>query len=561
MSTNTANTLVAGVEVKVAGAMLDPKLQDRLVEVRVEDNLTLPDTFELRISDPDLTVVDTSPFEVGAPVTISFAGKAANALKPVLEGEVTSLEPEFGKDAVLVVRGYDLSHRLGRKRTVRTFQQVTYADAAKKVITENGLGAGKVDSAGGVHPFIQQNNQTDWEFLWHLARRIDFEVVVEGRKCHFRKASTKVPGPTLTWGDTLRSFRPRVTGVQQVSQVEVGGWDPKSKQKIVGLASVAERSAKIGMVVDGLAQKLSGGLMKLANVPVDSQGDATELAKSVLARLANSSIEATGVAEGDPDLRAGTTVKVDGVGTKFGGEYKLTSTTHLYRTASGYETRFTIGGRSPRNLVDLMNRSRPKSFGNSVVVGIVTNTNDPEQLGRVRVKFPELSDQDESFWARVVVPNAGKQRGIYMMPQVGDEVVVAFLHDQPEYPYILGSVFNGKDTPGPDLAKQDGSYGVRSPKDIVSDAKEKVLFTCKDFTVETTQHIVHKATGDHTITAQGKNAQKSTGPTEVEGMTVKVKGSASVTVEAGASLTLKGATIDISASGPVNIKGALINIG
>ncbi|NTW02923.1 MAG: phage tail protein, partial [Oscillochloris sp.] len=82
-----------------------------------------------------------------------------------------------------------------------------------------------------------------------------------------------------------------------------------------------------------------------------------------------------------------------------------------------------------------------------VTVGVVTNNQDPDSLGRVKVKLPWLSDQDESFWARVVAPMAGKDRGLYLLPEIDDEVLVAFEHGMIEYPYVLGALWNGKDNP------------------------------------------------------------------------------------------------------------------
>ena len=82
-----------------------------------------------------------------------------------------------------------------------------------------------------------------------------------------------------------------------------------------------------------------------------------------------------------------------------------------------------------------------------VVVGVVTNTQDPAGLGRVKVKFPWLSDSEESFWARVATPMAGKGRGFYFLPEVEDEVLLAFEHGDARFPYVLGALWNGQDKP------------------------------------------------------------------------------------------------------------------
>ena len=82
-----------------------------------------------------------------------------------------------------------------------------------------------------------------------------------------------------------------------------------------------------------------------------------------------------------------------------------------------------------------------------VTIGIVTNNHDPEGLGRVELKLPWLSEDIETHWARVATPMAGNGRGLYVLPDVDDEVLVAFEHGMVEFPYVLGSLWNGKDTP------------------------------------------------------------------------------------------------------------------
>lgn len=89
--------------------------------------------------------------------------------------------------------------------------------------------------------------------------------------------------------------------------------------------------------------------------------------------------------------------------------------------------------------------SGQRFFG--VVVGVVTDNQDPEGLGRVRLRFPWLSGEHTSAWARVAAPMAGPSRGAYFLPEVEDEVLVAFEHGRPEFAYVVGSLWNGKDRP------------------------------------------------------------------------------------------------------------------
>ena len=187
---------------EVQGIPLDPQLAAQLSEVRVEENLMLPDAFMVRIADPDLKHLDAPQFEIGNEVEILFAPPQAGGLQTLTAGQIAALEPEFSTGgAHLTLRGYDRSHVLHRTRRTQTYQNSTADDVARKVADRAGLKAGTIDVAGAPEDFVQQTNETDWEFLWRLAARIDFEVLVVGdqaplpprrRSCRVRADSAAV---------------------------------------------------------------------------------------------------------------------------------------------------------------------------------------------------------------------------------------------------------------------------------------------------------------------------------------------------------------------------------
>ena len=209
---------------------------------------------------------------------------------------------------------------------------------------------------------------------------------------------------------------------------------------------------------------------------------------------------------------------------------------------------------------------RPKNerdWTQGLVIGLVTNIQDPEKLGRVRVKFAQLGDSIESNWARMALANAGKESGMAFLPQVGDEVVVGFEHGDTRRPVVLGALHNAIDAPHEKMAgDRDGGslvvYGrkdaeINLQKQLVIDAKEHMTILIEsgadgpgDYGLETRDKIEVKA--GTTITIEGTGA-------------VTIKSSAGINVEATGPLKLQGATVDIQASGPVNVKGSLINLG
>src|SRR5258708_16022192 len=114
-----------------------------------------------------------------------------------------------------------------------------------------------------------------------------------------------------------------------------------------------------------------------------------------------------------------------------------------------------------------------KMFG--VEIGIVTNVQDADQLGRVKVCFPRLPGKPESDWVRVVQPAAGAGRGFYWIPEVNDEVLVAFERGEAHRPYVVGALWNGKDKPMKTAYTPDNTTRMihtRSGPQILPDAKK-----------------------------------------------------------------------------------------
>jgi len=211
-------------------------------------------------------------------------------------------------------------------------------------------------------------------------------------------------------------------------------------------------------------------------------------------------------------------------------------------------------------LDEFSSAAKQRSRFDGVTVGLVTNNKDPEGLGRLKIKFPWLSEQEESHWARVLTPMAGQERGLYFLPEVDDEVLVAFEHGDVNFPYILGSLWNGKDKPP--ASNSDGKNNLRTIKSrsghvITLDdtrGEEKIIvrdMTQKNEIVLDSKHntLSVKVDGELTIETKGKITIKSTsGDLEIDCNNLKVqakqsceiKANQDVTVQANAQLTLKG---------------------
>jgi len=569
-----SQVLVPLFRIMINGQDLDAVEANSVHQIKITDWLRLPDVCTVEVGYPasetgnPFQKLDDSKFQVGAALEVKLGGTGDRTTKAIFKGEIVTVEPDFqAGGASMVVRAYDKSHRMMRSRKQRTFKDVTVSDIVSKVCRENGLRP-QVQASGPKLDVVVQNSETDWDFIWRLAQRIGFELLIDDTKAVFAKPSRAGDEVELAYPDDLHGFRPRITAVQQVQTVSVRGYDPKSKRTVVSSQSAPNQVTEAGIRRGEVRGKFPGDVIEIGGQSFSSQGEAEAIAQSALDQLANAYLAAEGECEGNPAIKAGTRLKITGVGTKFSGTYRVAKAVHML-SAGGYVTQFSNSAGEHSLLGQAGGVNGGPRRVDSIVVGIVTNNNDPEKLGRVKVKLPSVSEV-ETFWAPVLVPSAGKERGISMLPVVEEQVIVAFENGDPSYPYVIGSVFNGRDTPGSEMALTDGSFALKSDHKAFVRAKEDITlqsdkgkWEIKIDGGEIKENVKSGAGGGGGYTGDfgGAYSLKATQAITVEssqGVTIKAP---QITVEAQGSLALKGATVDITGQGPVTIAGAIINIG
>jgi phage protein D len=563
-------------QIKIDGAPLPPEVESLLVAVLVEDNLALPDVFCLTFRDQLRAVLSTAKVKIGSVVAIAVVSEAAPGGEPLLTGEVTAVETEYdGGGTFTAVRGFDHSHRLFRGRTTATYQNATYSDIVQTVAKRAGLATGTIDPTSPPHPHVSQANVADWQFLQSLAREIGYEVAVVDGKLDFRRPTESSTGPgkgsydsadplQLVYGSNLLKLHATVTAAEQVKEVQVRGWDVTQKRAVVGTAPGKTTSAELSVAPADLAGKFAAANYVGVDVPYGTQAEVDTAAKALAEDIAAAFAELDGTARGNPKLRAGKAVSLSLVGAPFDGKYRLTCTRHIYDPHDGYTTAFVASGRQERTLLGLTgggNGSGSTRPYPGVVIAVVTDVNDPDGLGRVKLKFPWLSDSYETDWARTVQAGAGAQRGTVILPEVNDEVLVAFEQGDPGTPFVIGGLYNGVDRPPLGERLIDGSTGAVKRRGFVSKKGGMIVFFDDD-----ADEGIALLTGDRKYRI-ALNKTKTTihiasdGKVEIEGaQDVTIKAGTNLKLQAGASLELKGAKVSITGDGPVQVKGAVIQL-
>jgi len=555
--------LASNIYIKLDGQEIEREVIQALLEVVVDQHSHLPDYFTIRLSDRQLQLLDQGPFDLTKEVEIEAADRDGNKHK-LIKGEITALEPFFneGMKAEVLVHGYDKSHRLFRETKSTAHLNKKDSDLASEIAQAAGLQS-EITQTSTVYDHIYQHNQDDLAFLMQRAWRIGFECYVSDDKLYFRRPSSNGSGVTLTWGQDLLTFRPRMTLAEQVDEVVVKGWDVDKQEAIVGRATNGNLYPQIQEQKDGKtwADTFGTGKKVIVDQPVISQAEADSLAAARLDEISGAFVDAEGKAFRRPDIKPGKTVQLEALGDRFNGTYLVTSATHVF-TAAGLHTSFTVRGTRSGLLSEQMGALKPMDRWPGVVPAIVTNTDDPNNWGRVKLKYPWMAEDAESDWARVVGIGAGPEAGLFVMPDVNDEVLVAFAHGDFSQPFVLGGLWNGQFQLPTEAA---GAASGEKPLVRTWHSREGHWIAIYD---DSNQKIEIVTKEGHQITLDDANRKMvvaSNGGQTITlddgGSKITIESSSEIEIKASSNLKIKaGGSMDIEASGNLNIKGAMINL-
>jgi len=335
------------VSIRVNGAAVPTAVQTDLRSVTVQEDLRALSMFTLELYNWDderlqVSWSDSRLFAVGNEVEISLG--YVGDLHQVMVAEITSLEPMFTGDQppLLLVRGYDHRHRLARGRKTRTFAQMKDSAIASQIAREAGLRA-QVEDTKVVLSYVIQGNQSDWEFLQRRAGQIGYEIYVKDKILYFRRPKSQAqPADSLSLGEDVIEFSPRLSSLTQATEAAVRGWDVKEKKPVVATQRTAGGAG--GRTAGSVAARRAFGAASVAIIgqPARTRAEADLVAQGQFSTMELAYVEGDAVAHGRPLLQAGTVVDITGAGQTFSGPYYVTSVTHTMTAEHGYQTSFTV---------------------------------------------------------------------------------------------------------------------------------------------------------------------------------------------------------------------------
>jgi phage protein D len=429
--------------VSIGGQRLAAADTARIVRIQVHSALGQPAQCQLSwAADQTLGV---NP-DTGDPLRIEIGGHR----EPLFVGEVTVVEYSYRADTgrQLRVRAYDALHRLRKRASTRLLDGTDLRGLAEALAAGSGLA---VDAPADPLGPVYQVARSDLDLLVEVAGRHGRYPVVHAGTLRLVPVAGEGEPSTVRYGSTLHAAEVEVSAEPSFRSAEATWWDPVSTEAAVGRAADSRAGADVR--ADPGPSRLGGGgaLLQQDELREGTGSEPTALATAALDVRRQGEVTAVLVVEGDPVLQAGRRVRVEGLRTALEGTYPITEATHEI-TVTGYET--TLSSRPP-------SPPRPRAR-DQVTLGVVSDVDDPDDRGRVRVRLPAYPDL-VSGWAPVLLPAAGADKGVVALPETGDHVLVLLPGRDPAHAIVLGGLYGPDSPPPPDTDRPANSAQTAPP--------------------------------------------------------------------------------------------------
>lgn len=507
---------------------------------------------------------ESEEFAPGREIAITVGYRAVE--DEVFKGVVVSQSLKVrGQRSVLRVVCKAKAYTMTLQPNSRYFRDVTDSDVMETIIQSNGL-ASQVATTSTTFGEMVQYQSTDWDFLMTRAEANGMVCTVDNDTIDIAPPALQNPSVLqLAFGATIHELDLEMDVRTQFKAIQSSSWDRAgqevSESEVEDLAMPQAGNMDAADLADvhgkdTFTQRHSG---QLQPQELDSWGQG-RLLKSRLAK-----IRGRAQFQGFAALLPGQVVRLVGVGERFEGDLFVSAVRH--QIANGDWKTDAEFGLDPQWFAQQYDVPQPLAGAllppvSGLQIGQVTQLqDDPAGEFRIQVRLPLIDAQDSGIWARMATLDAGNERGSFFRPEIGDEVVVGFLNDDPRHPVVLGAL-NSSAKPAP-LPHSDDNHD----KGWVTRSGTKCLFNDehKNVLIETTDGNVLKISGeDQSITLQDQHGNKlvmdSNGITLESIKDIQIKATSALQAE-GLSFEIKGqSTGDVSASGQLNLSGGLVSI-
>ncbi len=528
---------------------------------------------------------DDSLFKPGSSVKLD-AGDP-NKQETIFEGLIASVRIQVAKDAhsymILECRDNAFPATLGRKN--RIFEKKSDSDIIKETLSSYGNVS--VDATTYKHDSLVQYYCSDWDFALSRADACGLYVLCDGKQIMVKKPDVDgAPAVGLTFGVDIIDFNLELTSDDQYADYQAVSWSTESLQAVVESAP----SPKVNKQGDLDPGKIASGDKMLLQTDSPTASDALKMwAGSVAQRSVLSRYQGTVSFCGTGKVKPGSLIELKGLGKRFNGNLFVGSVHHrikdnVWITEAG-------AGVPSSGIMDEPDVESPSASGflpglhglHSAVVKKLDG--DPLSEYRIQVELPWMAGQSKLLWARLASLYSTDTSSMFFLPEVGDEVVVGFMNNDPTHPVVIGSFYGKAKKPPFEYDKKNNTKAIvtRAKLEIVFDEEKKVMtlktpagnmlelsddsksICLKDqhgneikmdgggIAISSGKDIKLTAKAGISLDATAKIACSAKSDASLEGLNVNVQAKVGATVKGNAKA-------ELSASGQTVVKGAMVMI-
>lgn len=505
-------------------------------------------------------------------IQLGYQSEETTVFKGIVTGQ--AIKMRSNGNSILTVDCTDPAIKLTTIPQSRYFYDSTESEVFETIIGGYSDLTADVEATEFTHKEILQFQSTDWDFI--LSR-----VDVNGLFCNVEGGTISIKAPdfgqepveTVSYGNNLLEIDAEMDGTNQLGGVKGTSWDySKTEPSEVDAASASPvtpgnlSSTDLSGSFENEEWSLRAGA-KIPSEVLQTWADA-KLMKHELAK-----IRGRAKIRGLPTVKPGTVVTLEGVGDRFNGNAFVSGIKYsFYQGEWLMDLQF---GLSPEWFSEQYKISENSAAGmlpsvSGLQIGLVTQIEeDPDGDERILVRLPMIDTQEQGVWARVATAGAGNNRGVIIRPEIDDEVVVGFIHGDPNQPIILGSL-NSANNPAPIPASDDnhekGWVSRGEVKMLLNDdAPSLIIEMPSGKKVAVDDDAGEIAVEDENGSSMVMNSDgislespaditiKATGDLNLEGTNINVKANAGFKAEGAASA-------EVSSSGSTTIKGSIVQI-
>lgn len=524
-------------------------------------------------------VSNTAHFVPGKKIEIQLGYRSQN--ETIFKGIVIKHNIQIRKSgSVLILECRDEAVKMTCGTKSRYFTDKKDSDIMDEIIGLYGLDK-EIETTKPSLKEVVQYEATDWDFLLYRAEANGQMVMVEDGKVKVAQPVTdSKPVITVKYGATVLELDAEIDARWQSTGIKASSWNASDQEVINADASEPPEVKNSNLTPENLAAVLGGEPHQIRHGGKLSQSELQTWADSRLLKERLAKNRGRVKFQGFAGVMPGMVIEVTGIGERFEGEMYVSGVRHTVANGN-WETDVQFG-LNPELFTELFNLRPLPAAGllpaiSGLQTGIVTALeNDPDQEDRIKVRLPLVSTSEEGVWARLATLDAGKERGTFFRPEIDDEVVVGFFHNDPRHPVVLGMCHSSA-KPAPETAKDSNhlkGYVSRERMKFTFDDEKKIILIetpgGNNMTLsEEDKSIVIEDQNGNKISLDGSGIKiesykdlilKAAKDIKIEGMNTDVKAQTAFKATGTASAEVSGASTSIKGSATTVIQGGVVQI-